>query len=306
MRFRTALALIATLLLVALAAVPALVRDTRPPPPSGVLLDPESIALDPSGQLIVADEDSRTLLVLSLSPELGRVVGRYQRMPDRPDDVVTTGGGVAVLGSGHLVFVDQRNQLVEVRLTSPTELEVVRRFGDGLDGTEDIVLGPDGLLYVAEEDRSRIVIFSSEGVRLRHWDLPERPESVAIVGDVAYVCYAHDDWIGRHALATGELLGRLVDDAGWHVPESVTLGPDGNLYVVDQRNHRIVVVRPPTPGAPEGTVVRELGGLGSAPGELFKPEEIVFDAAGRLVVADGGNGRVQVLDLEGRPLAVID
>src|SRR5690606_18211423 len=112
--------------------------------------------------------------------------------------------------------------------------------------------------------------------------------------DVAYVCYAHDDWVGRHALATGELLGRLVDDAGWNVPESVTLGPDGNLYVVDQRNHRIVVVRPPTPGTPEGQVVRELGGRGSAPGELFKPEEIVFDAAGRLIVADGGNGRVQV------------
>lgn len=297
---RIVLALTPTLVL---AFVPMLVRDRASPPPSGVLLDPEALALDEVGQLYVADEDTGALLVLS--PELDRVVGRYDRMPDRPGDFVTMGGGVAALGSGHLVLVDVHSQLVEVRLKSPSELEVVRRFG-GLDGTEGLVRGPDGLFYAAEEDRSRVVIFAPDGTRLRHWDLPERPEAVTIVGDVAYVCYAHDDWIGRHDLATGALLGRLADDAGWRVPDALALGPDGNLYVTDQGNHRIVVVRPPTPEHPEGVVLREIGGAGSGPGQLRKPEDLVFDRRGRLIVADGGNGRLQVFDLEGRLLASFD
>ncbi len=270
---------------------------------AGLFVDPEALAIDAGGQVLVADEDALSLVVLS--PDLARVVARHQRMPGRPELFVTRGGGVAPIGSGHLVLVDAESQLLEVRLRGP-ELEVVRRFGGGLDGTEGIARGPDGRLYVAEEDRSRVVIFSPEGQRLGHWELPERPEHVTIGEGVAYVCYAHDDWIGRHDLDTGELLGHLAPDAGWSVPDALAIGPDGDLYVSDQGNHRIVVVRPPTPDAPEGEVVRVLGGPGSAPGRFDDPEDIVFDAAGRLIVADGGNGRLQVLDLQGRVIAVID
>lgn len=303
-RLRRALA---ALCAVAAAVIVALATraDRRPPPaPTGWFVDPEGLAIDALGQVYVADEKAMTLQVLS--PDLQRVVARAERMPDRPDLFVTRGNGVAPLGSGHAVLVDVKSQLAEVRFTGPTTLEVVRRFGGDLDGTEGLALAPDGRLFAAEEDRSQVVIFGPDGERVGVWRLADMPEHLTIVGDVVYVCYAHADWIGRHALATGELLGRLAEQAGWDTPDALAVGPDGLLYVSDQGNDRIVVVRPPTPDAPQGEVVRTFGGAGDAPGRLRKPEDIVFDREGRLVVADGDNGRLQVFDLQGGVIAVID
>lgn len=303
MRARHALAVIAVGAAVVAALVWAVTSRPAPRPVTGLLADPEALAIDAAGQVYVADELTMHLVVLS--PDLERVVARYERMPDRPDLFVTRGGGIAVVGSAHLILVDVKSQLVEVRLAGP-ELTVVRRFGGDLDGTEGIARAPDGRLYAAEEDRRRVVIFSPEGARLGYWQLADEPEHVAVAGGVAYVCYAHGDWIGRHDLATGELLGRLAPGAGWDTPDALAVGPDGLLYVTDQGNDRIVVVRPPTRAAPDGEVARVLGGSGDAPGRLSKPEDLVFDAAGRLVVADGGNGRLQVLDSQGGVIAVID
>lgn len=272
-------------------------------PHTGLFFDPEGLAIDAAGQVYVADEKAGCLFVLSPDLEL---VARIEHMPDRPGISLTRGGGIAAVGSGRVILVDATSQLVELELTGPTTARIVRRFGLVLDGTEGIQLAPDGRLFVAEEDRGRILQFSPEGALVGEWALSDLPEHVALAGDEAYVCYAHGDWIGRHALGTGELLGRVADDAGWDVPDALTVGPDGLLYVMDQGNHRIVVVRPPSPSAPQGEVVRVIGRWGHGPGELHKAEDMVFDRAGRLIVADGGNGRLQVFDPQGGVIAVID
>ena len=277
--------------------------EVPPRAPTGLFVDPEGLAIDAAGQVYVADEDSGALLILSPDLEL---LARIGAPPDEPDHWLTRGGGVAPLESGRVALVGVFSDLLELRITGPTSAELVRRCGGGLDGTEGIAVGPDGRLYVAEEDTSRVVIFDREGQRVGQWQLDDMPEHLTFVGDDLYICYAHGDWIGRHAPGTGALRSRLADDAGWDIPDALAVGPDGLLYVTDQGNHRVVVVRPPTLDAPGGQVVRVIGRRGSAPGELRDPEDLVFDHAGRLIVADGGNGRLQVFDLEGRSLLVVD
>jgi len=64
------------------------------------------------------------------------------------------------------------------------------------------------------------------------------------------------------------------------------------LYVVDGGAHRLIVFDL------DGTVVKTVGGRGTAPGEFNFPTHVGC-AGNRLLVADSGNFRVQVLDLDG-------
>ena len=73
-------------------------------------------------------------------------------------------------------------------------------------------------------------------------------------------------------------------------PHDITLSSDQRyLYVADNNNNRIAVLDPST-----------LALLGSfAEGEVREPHDVVFDADGRLLVADTGNSRIAVYQVSG-------
>ena len=71
------------------------------------------------------------------------------------------------------------------------------------------------------------------------------------------------------------------------------------LYVVDGGAHALQVYD--TAGNGQHT----LGSRGVLPGEFNYPTHIAFDGIDRLAVADTGNFRVQLLDLDGRSLGSV-
>jgi len=60
----------------------------------------------------------------------------------------------------------------------------------------------------------------------------------------------------------------------------ITLGPDGNLYIADQSNHRVQVLDV------NGTFLRKFGQGGTAPGQISYPKDLNFLSDGTLIVAD--------------------
>lgn len=81
----------------------------------------------------------------------------------------------------------------------------------------------------------------------------------------------------------------------------------GQLVVCDARNHRLQIFEA------DGTFVRGIGRLGTAPGCFIAPSSVAA-AHGRLYVANGrsidqwereANGRVQVLSAQGEPLQTL-
>jgi sugar lactone lactonase YvrE len=89
-------------------------------------------------------------------------------------------------------------------------------------------------------------------------------------------------------------------------PNDVVTAPNGDIYVAESHTNlesnpnavaRISVFDR------NGTFIRTFGQLGSGPGEFRTPHAMVFDAQGRLIVADRANHRVQVLDKDGKFLA---
>ena len=85
--------------------------------------------------------------------------------------------------------------------------------------------------------------------------------------------------IGR----TGRKEGEFAD------PRAMTVH-NNELYVCDIYSHRIQVFDL------DLNFVRSIGSHGEGHGELDEPQDVRFDTAGNMYVAEWGNGRIQVLD----------
>ena len=82
-------------------------------------------------------------------------------------------------------------------------------------------------------------------------------------------------------------------------PTSITMGPDGNIYVADLLNHRIRMV---TPSGLVSTIAGSgfygfINGSGEQ-AEFKNPEDLVFDDEGNLYIADSNNHSIRKISFE--------
>jgi len=153
------------------------------------------------------------------------------------------------------------------------------------------------------------------------------------------------DMVGSHVLKIYDSTGTLVKTIGsgtgvasnapgeFDAPEGISIGPGGNIYVVDSDNHRVEVfdsagtyIRQYTDAGmedpeaiavasngdtyvvddkankifafhPDGTLASAFGDTGKFP--LNAPLDIITDGAGHLFVADSGNDRIVVYSVTG-------
>ncbi len=82
-------------------------------------------------------------------------------------------------------------------------------------------------------------------------------------------------------------------DAQVRQPKSIAIGPNGDLYVADSQNNRIVEL------TATGQAVRSWGTKGTGDGQFEEPWGIAVSPQGLVYVADTWNHRVQVFDLKG-------
>lgn len=127
-------------------------------------------------------------------------------------------------------------------------------------------------------------------------------EGVA-ASDTAYRPYMYDEWREAVASPAGYEAVRIVfgDDMGagpLDAPTDFSVGPDGDLYVLDGGHGRILrldasyrLKKEIVPLAADG-----------APSPLSSPQGLFVDADGSILVADTAGARVLVLDPEGRIL----
>jgi DNA-binding beta-propeller fold protein YncE len=78
-----------------------------------------------------------------------------------------------------------------------------------------------------------------------------------------------------------------------HNPLTIRIGPDDNIYILDQGNSRIMVYDR------RMRFLRQIGRVGQGPGEFIEPTDFDFDGQGNLYVAEFINSRISVLDAYG-------
>ncbi|MEJ2232994.1 MAG: NHL repeat-containing protein [Syntrophobacterales bacterium] len=76
-------------------------------------------------------------------------------------------------------------------------------------------------------------------------------------------------------------------------PSDISVGPKGDLYLVDGVNNRVIVFNR------RGKTQFSFGKKGTGPGEFTQPLGIDISDQGEVFIADSGNHRIQVFDLKG-------
>jgi sugar lactone lactonase YvrE len=78
------------------------------------------------------------------------------------------------------------------------------------------------------------------------------------------------------------------------MPSAIAVDAAGNLYVIDQGNHRVQKF------GPDAKYLATYGRQGQGPGEFVYPESVAVDAKGFIYVTDPNNQRIQVLTPDGK------
>ena len=167
-----------------------------------------------------------------------------------------------------------------------------------------IAFGPDGNLYLADENTHRISKFTGEGQFLGCWGefgdavgRMNRPAGIAFAPDGTLLVTDSLNHRVQRFTAAGDPLarwGEAGDGPGqFNMPWGVALDAAGNVYVSDWRNNRIQKF-----DAGGGFIAAYDGRDG---GDGFaRPNGLAVDADGRIYVCDWQNDRVQVLDAGGK------
>jgi uncharacterized protein (TIGR03663 family) len=180
--------------------------------------------------------------------------------------------GIDVDAAGNLYVADSQNHRI---LTFDASGASLNQWGSegAMTGQFqepwDVAVSPDGLVYVADTWNHRIQVFTAQGDLVRSW--------------------------GRF----GEVTGDVAEDGVFYGPRALALDDEGNLYVADTGNKRIIKYDP------QGQLLTAVGGAGTEPGEFQEPVGLAIGPDGNLYVADTWNHRIQVLtpDLRaGHPL----
>ncbi len=257
----------------------------------GFLNRPSGVAYDPaSGELWVADTGNHLLGAFTAegTPIFTTRAGGAVREPRRV--TVAPDGGLWVLDidRSRIVRLDWRGRPLPSPSLAGLPAEPV--FGAlAFDG--------DGNLWVGENGEGRIHVFDRElAPRFRFGSRGGGEEQflgivdIAIAGDRVVVV----DAVGV-AVQVYNLRGELQRAWGEHalgvenfsLPQAAAIVGE-RIVVVDALRHEIKFFDP------DGRFLGRFGGYGSGPGQVRGPADVAADGAGRLYVADKGNGRVQV------------
>lgn len=104
-------------------------------------------------------------------------------------------------------------------------------------------------------------------------------------------------------------------DGQFNQPNDVVVGPDGSIYISDGHDAQGMTTNAAiqeglargatsriSKFSPDGKFIKSWGKIGTKHGEFRTPHALVFDARGRLWVADRGNHRLEIFDQDGNYL----
>ncbi|MFO1081270.1 MAG: hypothetical protein U1E23_11690 [Reyranellaceae bacterium] len=176
--------------------------------------------------------------------------------------------------------------------------------GDSFGFVSDLMVDSQGRVHVAQRGNDKpVLVFGRDGRLAGTWGeghLAE-PHYINSAGNGTILVADRDahqvlrfDEAGRPLQAWGRRHWPSLG-APFNHPTAAAQAPDGGIYVADgygnSHVHRF---------AADGSLATTWGGPGKGPGTFTTPHAVAVDGAGRVLVADRENDRVQVFDADGQ------
>lgn len=247
------------------------ILPSQAPPTMGT---PEQLAIDPQGNVYVADKlDKQILVWYAGNPSTSQVFVGASAGAVVPYATLNAPTAVALDAAGNLYIADSgANDVLRVDAATHA-VTAVAGTSTILSTPSGIAATPDGTLYIADTGNNVVRRVDSQ---------------TGIITTVAGDGTAGPSGGGQATLAT------------LNAPISVALDDHGNLYIADTGNNVIRMVNPVTGiittvagnGNPDFTGDSGLATQAS----LNKPLAIAVDAADNLYIADAGNARIRRVD----------
>src|SRR3954451_23500671 len=287
-------------------------------PPSGqaILRQPQALALDAGGNLLVGDRWSYAIQRFDAAHAPTGAWGEYGTDVGQVDAI----GGLAAGADGSIYALDiDQNRIQRWVPDGAGGYRAASTWGGrGSDGRGtadfdirfkgDVAVAPDGRIYVADTYNQRVVWFDAAGHYLGQLGQTDvagsdathlrYPEGVAVDWDGnLYIADDRNNRIQKFS-ATGALLASVGAPGDLDNPYDVGVDRDENIYVADNMHHRVVKYAAQADGV-QYTLAGTWGGRGEAPGQMLTPRSIVVQPDGTNIVTDTGNGRIETFDANG-------
>ncbi|MFL5828229.1 MAG: thrombospondin type 3 repeat-containing protein [Thermoleophilaceae bacterium] len=225
---------------------------------NGRFVDVESIAADPGGRIYVADAGAGHVEVYDNAANGNRLLRTIG------DGQLQQPTGVA-LDNRQRLYVSDAGRNSVLMYDSYVDNNGFRREFGALGPAIGQMANPRML---AASQAAQIYVVEHDNARVQWWEPSGGSQApVAAFGTADPPTFA-DPW------------GIALDQPNQRIFVSNASGTDGAIRYYDSR------------GFPQGTIA----GSGSTPGQVNAPRGLAFDSVGRLLVADSGNGRVQIFN----------
>jgi DNA-binding beta-propeller fold protein YncE/transglutaminase-like putative cysteine protease len=265
------------------------------------LKQPADIALDTEGRIYVLDSDDSLIKVYN---QHGAYL-KHLNLNGKPVGFRVAADGIYV--------ADIASYTIQKFDFDGTLAYYFGSKGEGrsqFQGIAGLALGSKRKVIVGDEVKGVADVFLAEASAPKTPGEQDIARTSVRLDSVTSVPALHLAWNGSDTLyavaGDRKAIARLQDGATGEklipkgvVPGAIAVGPDGNLWVVDKKNQRIVRLNG------QGEVVTAFGKKGSGAGLFDEPSDIAISSTGIIFVADPGNNWVQAFSRDGLFLSVI-
>jgi uncharacterized protein (TIGR03437 family) len=300
------------------------------------LQSPAAVAVDKDGSVYFSDEGSHRVRKISPGGVISTIAGTGRAAFSGDGGPASKASlnaprGIAFDRYGNLLIADSGNHALRMIAVNGV---ITTLAGNGFKGTRGdggpaiaaqfdspsaVAVDPFGSIFIADSGNHRVRRIGTSGLIGTY--AGTGVAGTGIEGSAAAITPLNDprglafDAAGNLFIAdTGNNRIRRVDvtglfsssgDTSLRAPRGIAVAANGTLYAADTGRHRIVAIDGLETRVVAGRGTPGLSGDGAsaADAEFQYPAGLGFDAAGNLLVADTGNGRIRRL-LPVKPAAI--